>query len=340
MRQAMTRDAMRLSGKIAITLYVAWLTAGPARPASAHDAAAYVEGEVIVTFKSTVSLQSAGTALTNHALALAEHYDWLSEHQGRHYGLVRSPGRTTTDLIATLKQDAAVATAEPNYLRWPCGGSTPNDPLFTNMWGLVNTGQTVNGTAGTTGADIKFLKAWALARPTSGTEIVAVVDSGVDIGHPDLVGNLWTNPGEIPHNGIDDDGNGYVDDYNGYDFGDGRPDPSDSAFHGTHVAGTIVASGNNGIGVIGVDYRARLMALRAASDSLTMTVAATISAVQYAALMKSRGQNIVAINASYGGESFSSAEQAAIQAAGDVGIIFCAAAGNNSSDNDQTPHYP
>ena len=316
------------------------LTVSGAPPDSSHPAQAYVEGEVIVTFKPPVTLNAAQQALGNHSLLLTKHYAELSRHQGRHSGLVRAENRTTAELIAELSRDPAVETAEPNYLRWVTGGPAPNDTLFTNLWGLRNTSQLVNGTAGTTGDDIRFVVAWGLARPTTNQMVVAVIDTGVDYTHPDLAGNMWTNPGETAGNGVDDDGDGYVDDYYGYDFADGLPSPTDSGFHGTHVAGTIAARGNNQLGVIGVNYQARIMALRVSSDGNSMPDSAIIEALQYATMMKNRGVGIVAINASYGGGGSNSTERAAIQAAGNAGIIFCAAAGNNTANNDTTATYP
>ena len=326
-RQGMSAAFMLLS------LTVSGAPAGPSHPAQA-----YVEGEVIVTFKPAVTLTAAQQALGSHSLALTKHYAELSRHRGRHTGLVRAQNRTTAELIAELNQDPAVELAEPNYLRWVTG--VPNDTLFTNLWGLRNTGQSVNGTAGTAGDDIRFVAAWGLARPTTNQVVVAVIDTGVDYTHPDLAGNMWTNPGEIPGNGVDDDGNGYVDDYYGYDFADNLPNPTDSGYHGTHVAGTIAAIGNNQLGVIGVDYQAKIMALRASSDGETLSNSAIIEAIQYATMMKGRGVNIVAINESFGGGGSDSAEIAAMQAAGNAGIIFCVAAGNNTNNNDTTAFYP
>jgi subtilisin family serine protease len=314
------------------------LTVGGAPAGSNHPAQAYVEGEVIVTFKPSVTLNAAQQALGVHSLTLTKHYAELSQDRGRHTGLVRAKNRTTAELIAELSRDPAVELAEPNYLRWVTG--VPNDTLFTNLWGLQNTGQSVNGTAGTAGDDIRFVAAWGLARPTTNQVVVAVIDTGVDYTHPDLASNIWINSGEIPGNGVDDDGNGYVDDYYGYDFADNLPDPMDSGYHGTHVAGTIAAVGNNQLGVIGVDYQARIMALRASSDGETLPDSAIIEAIQYATMMKGRGVNVVAINESFGGGGSNSTEVAAMQAAGNAGIIFCVAAGNNTSDNDTTPVYP
>ena len=314
------------------------LTVGGAWADTNHPAQAYVEGEVIVTFKPSVDLNAAQQALGNHSLPLTQHYAELSRHRGRHSGLVRAKNRTTAELIAELNQDPAVELAEPNYLRWVTG--TPNDTLFTNLWGLRNTGQMVNGFTGTAGDDIRFVAAWGLARPTTNQFVVAVIDTGVDYTHPDLAGNMWTNPGEIPGNGLDDDGDGYVDDYYGYDFLDNLPNPTDSGFHGTHVAGTIAAIGNNQLGVIGVDYQARIMALRVSSDGNSMPDSAVIEAIQYATMMKGRGVNIVAINESFGGGGSNSTERAAMVAAGNAGIIFCVAAGNNTANNDTTAVYP
>ena len=300
----------------------------------------YVEGEVLVQFRPAETWDSAQSTATLHALEMARRFEWLSSHQGRVMCLLRSPAQTTASLIAELSQDPAVALVEPNHLRWVTGMRTPNDPLFGQLWGLQNTGQAANGSTGTAQSDISFLTAWGLARPSTNEVVVAVVDTGLDLTHPDIVSNLWTNPGEIPNNGLDDDGDGYVDDVHGYDFVDGTGAVTDSGFHGTHVAGTIAATGNNGLGVIGVDFQAHIMALKASSDGSTLTDAAIVEAVQYAAMMKTRGVNVVAINASFGGGSSSSTESAAIQAAGNVGIIFCAAAGNNSANNDTTAFYP
>jgi len=323
---------------VSIAFVMLSLTVIGAPANSNHPAQAYVEGEVIVTFKPPVSLNAAQQALGDHSLALTKHFAGLSRDRGRHSGLVRAKNRTTAELIAELSRDPAVETAEPNYLRWVTGVS--NDTLFTNLWGLQNTGQSVNGTAGTAGDDIRFVAAWGLARPTTNQFIVAVIDTGVDYTHPDLAGNMWTNTGEIPGNGVDDDGNGYVDDYYGYDFADNLPNPADSGFHGTHVAGTIAAVGNNQLGVIGVDYQAGIMALRASSDGDTLPDSAIIEAIQYATMMKNRGVNIVAINESFGGGGSNSTERAAMQAAGNAGIIFCVAAGNNTANNDRTAFYP
>ena len=301
----------------------------------------FVEGEALVTFKSAATLGDARRALNAHRLDFEKHFNSVSERAGRHIGLVRSKNHSTAQLIAELSRDPSVETAEPNFIRHPFA-NIPNDTLFPQLWALRNTGQSVNGTTGVAGDDIKFVQAWSLARPGTNDGVVAVIDSGVNYTHPDLAPNMWTNPGEIANNGLDDDGNGFVDDLHGYDFADGDPDPSTTSVHGTHVAGTIAAAGNNSLGVIGVDFQAKIMALKIGSDSdpETFDDAAAIQAIDYCILMKGRGVNLVAINASWGGGGFDSALRSAILSASSVGIIFCAAAGNDGTNNDTTPNYP
>lgn len=309
-----------------------------------HLATEYVEGDAIVTFKSSVSLTGAQQVLAGHSLTWRRHFAEFSRLWGKQTGLVHANNRTTTQLIAELSRDPAVETAEPNYLRRVVT-APPSDTYFTNLWALQNTGQSITGptgtTAGTAGDDIHFIPAWALSQqPGTNRPVVAVIDSGVDYRHPDLASNIWINTAENPTNGLDNDGDGYTNDYYGYDFADNLPDPIDSGFHGTHVAGTIAAVGNNAMGVIGVDYQAKIMCLRASSDGQTLPDSAIISAIQYATMMKGRGVNVVAINESFGGTGSNSTERAAMVSAGNAGIIFCVAAGNSSSDNDTTLEYP
>ena len=305
--------------------------------AKAEDA--YVEGEVLVTFKSGVATEAAKTALGKRSLDLTQKFDRLSARRNRVSGMVRQKARKTKALIADLKDDPAIETVEPNYLRH-VSAVTSTDTDFSKLWGLHNTGQSLNGTTGTSGVDTKFSEAWALARPASSEVVVAVVDTGVDITHPDLAANIWTNPGEIAGNSIDDDGNGRVDDVHGYDFAVGTATMTDSGEHGTHVAGTIAATGQNGIGVIGVQYKAKVLPLKVSTDGETLSTSAVLAAMDYMVDLKERGVNIVAANASYGGGSSSTTERQAIEALRDAGIVLCAAAGNEAANTDTTPSYP
>ena len=168
---------------------------------------------------------------------------------------------------------------------------TPNDPLFGHQWALLNSGQRVVATAGTPGADIDAAPAWDLGTG-SPSVIVADVDTGADLTHPDLAANIWVNPNETPGNHLDDDGNGLTDDVNGWDWADSDNSPDDSRSfeqgHGTETASVIGAVGNNGIGISGVDWQVNLMPLRAA------TLSDTISAFVYARQQGARVLNFSA----------------------------------------------
>lgn len=325
------RPLLLLAAAVALPLFTPAATAPASSPA-------YVEGEVIVTFKEGASLARAEAVLKNRSAAFSRRFDGLSEKRRRQTGLVRDTTRSTAALIAALRDDPAVESVEPNYLRHV--RTAPNDPRFGEQWALRNTGQTVNGSAGVAFADIDFLDARALSRPATSEIVVAVIDTGVDRVHPDLRANLWTNPSEIAGNSLDDDGDGYVDDTQGYDFASHDADATDAGEHGTHVAGIIAAVGDNQTGVIGVVPSARILPLKVSTDGETLSTSAIIEALQYATALRKRGVNLVAINASYGGGGYSSAEAAAIQAAGDAGILFCAAAGNEAANNDSTLTYP
>jgi subtilisin family serine protease len=207
--------------------------------------------------------------------------------------------------------------------------SIPNDPSFGSLWGLSNNGSQ----GGLLNADINIEPAWALGTATS--IVTAVIDTGVDYTHPDLASNIWTNTDEVAGNGIDDDGNGFVDDVRGWDFVNNDSDPMDDNGHGTHVAGTIGAVGNNGIGVTGVAWTASIMPLKFLDQSGSGSLSDAIKAIQYARV---NGAKI--INASWGGGGFSSALQSAITQFITSGGLFVAAAGNEATNNDVTPSYP
>jgi len=240
-----------------------------------------------------------------------------------------------------------VEYAEPNFLIFPT--KTPNDTHFNKLWGLHNTGQTIGSRAGTADADIDAKEAWDTSTGTPDT-VVAVIDEGMDIDHPDLRDNIWINPGEIAANNIDDDANGYVDDVHGYDFANDDasvydPDPISSKGdeHGTHVAGTIAAEGNDGTGVTGVNWQAQVMALKFMGPNGGSTVDA-VEAINYAVR---NGAKISNNSWGYVG-SPSRSLQDAIGRADAAGHLFVAAAGNGGADgigdnndrNSTNTHYP
>lgn len=233
--------------------------------------------------------------------------------------------------IASLEQHSDVLYAEPNYI-YEKTDITPNDLRFSDLWGLHNTSQTVNGVTGTADADIDAPEAWDTTTGSSSV-VVAVVDTGVAYDHPDLAPNIWSNSDEDSGNGVDDDGNGFVDDVRGWDFVGDDNDPFDLNLHGTHVAGTIGAQGNNNAGVVGVNWDVSLMPLRVLNNAGTGTNADITAAFNYAG---NNGADVA--NASLGGGGFSQAMRDAINGASDT--LFVVAAGNDASNNDDTAQFP
>jgi serine protease len=241
-------------------------------------------------------------------------------------------GKSVKDALELLNKNPAVAYAEPNYV-WT-EALVPSDPAFGDLWGLNNTGQA----GGTADADIDATEAWDV---TTGSRdvIIAVIDGGVDYTHPDLADNMWQNPGEIAGDGIDNDGNGYIDDIFGIDTANGDTDPMDLGGHGTHVAGTIGAVGGNGIGVTGVNHEVSIIACKFL-DGGTGSTAGAIECIDYLTGLKNAGVDIRASNNSWGGGGFSQALQDSITVAGQADILFVVAAGNAGTDNDVAPAYP
>ena len=232
--------------------------------------------------------------------------------------------------VRDFSKMAGVVYAQPDY-RLHIDAQFPNDPRFGELWGLHNTGQS----GGKVDADIDAPEGWEWGTG-SDEVVVAVIDTGVDYRHPDLAGNMWVNAAEQGGQaGVDDDGNGYVDDIYGYDFDHNDGDPMDDHYHGTHCAGTVGAAGNNGEGITGVCWGVRIMAVKFLDSSGNGSTSDAIASVQYATRMGAR----VTSN-SWGGGSYNQGLKDAIDAAGAAGILFVAAAGNNSTNNDAAPHYP
>ena len=165
--------------------------------------------------------------------------------------------------LSVLSSNPQVQYAEPNYRLHTLDDGAPNDPDFYKSWGMKNTGQAdPGGVMGTPGSDIGIIPLWKEGFTGSKKIVVAVIDTGVDWNHPDLKANIYTNPGEIAGNGLDNDHNGFVQDIHGWNFYDGNNDSMDVNDHGTHCAGTIGAVGNNGQGTAGVNWNVSLMPIR------------------------------------------------------------------------------
>ena len=234
--------------------------------------------------------------------------------------LVQLDQRTGIDVPAAqamLQKDPAVNYAEPDYWITPLD-AIPDDPRLGEVWGLANANAP---------------SAWVHHTGTNDM-VVAVIDMGVDYYHPDLADNIWINPDEIAGNGIDDDANGYVDDIRGYDFYYHDNDPMDAGTHGTHVAGTICAEGNNGIGVVGMLWRCQIMVLQFMGPTGGFTSGA-MDALSYAV-----DKGVRVSNNSWGTNSFSTPLYTVIQNTQAIGHVVVAAAGNNGRDTDLVPLYP
>lgn len=305
---------------------------GPASHAASakKPATRTVPGDVLVGFRSDVSPGQQQKILKE--AGLDEKKSWAKIHGS----LAHTATGDVTAVIAKLQQDPRVRYAEPNFVI--TADALPNDPSFGNTWGLNNTGQTINGAPGTPDADIDAPEAWNVTTGSPNVT-VAVIDTGVDWSHPDLASQIWINPGEncagCRNDGIDNDHNGFVDDWHGWDFANNDNNPTDDHGHGTHVAGTIGAAGNNGTGVAGVNWNVRIMPVKFLNAQGSGTDANAVSAVLYAA---QNGADVM--NNSWASTDYSQALADAINVADQHGALFVAAAGNNGTNNDSTPTYP
>jgi thermitase len=277
-----------------------------AAPAAAQE---FVPGELLVRFKASAGAADRADALASRRAAGRATLGLPG------LALVRlQQGDSVPAAAAALRRDPDVVYAEPNYLFRT--SMTPDDPGFTAAWGL---------------SKVSAPAAWDVTAG-SGAVTVAVVDTGVAAAHPDLAPNIWANPGEAA-NGADDDGNGKVDDLHGWNLVGDDANPDDDNGHGTHVAGTIGARGNDGYGVPGVAWNVKLMSLKAADSRGALTSARVADALSYAC-----GEGARIVNGSFGGPSFSSTVKAAIDAC--PATLFVFAAGNEGINNDASPRYP
>ncbi len=245
-------------------------------------------------------------------------------------------GMTTEQAMAAMAKDSRVEFAVPNHtytlgdFQKSESGPT-NDPDFGKLWGLHNEGQT----GGKVDADIDAPEAWQIhtgRTQAQGAHITAVIDTGVDYNHPDLAANMWVNPGEIPGDGIDNDGNGVIDDVHGYNAFADNGDPMDGQGHGTHCAGTIAGVGNDGVGVVGVNQHANIMAVKIFNDEGATDAAAIIRGIQYAT---KNGARIT--SNSWGGPVPNAGIR---QAFADSPALHLVAAGNSGFNNDYLPSFP
>ncbi|PKH91865.1 peptidase S8 [Pseudoalteromonas sp. 78C3] len=243
-------------------------------------------------------------------------------------------GMSTKEAIERLKSHQAIEYVEPDY-RVSIAANTPNDPRFDELWGLNNEGQT----GGIADADIDAPEAWEISIGSRDV-VVGVIDTGVDYSHPDLADNAWINTDEIAGDGIDNDGNGYIDDIHGINAITDAGDPMDDQGHGTHVSGTIGASGNNSTGVVGVNHEVSIVGCKFLDAAGNGSTSDAIKCIDYMVNLKNSGVNLRVLNNSWGGGGYSQALADAMTVSEQADILFVAAAGNDEVDNDANPHYP
>lgn len=284
-----------------------------------------VPGEVLIRISGSASSSDLSQI---EALADADRDEVLSEVANGTIRRLHSRSQNTDALVAALSHNPRVDYVEPNYVVYAF--ATPNDPRYGELWGLKNTGQVIQGFAGTAGADIKAEGAWDVTTGTR-TVVVGVVDTGIDYNHTDLAANVWSNPGGI---------GGCAAGTHGFNAITKSCDPNDDNNHGTHVSGTIGAVGNNAVGVVGVNWATSIMGLKFLNAAGSGTTADAISAIDFGVKAKIAGVNVRVLSNSWGGGGFSQALLDEINKAGANDILFVAAAGNDASDNDRTPHYP
>ena len=307
----------------------------------------FVPGEVLVRYRSEPIAKSKGASMRIAALdGTLVPVDMQRPHASDllpGLRLAKVAPEDTLKAIAALRENPEVQYAEPNYILK--ADATPNDPRFLSneqyALALMGAPQAWDTKTGSTGA---------------GRVVIGVIDQGIDFNHQDLNANIWTNPGEIPGNGIDDDGNGFVDDVRGFNFVNNNGTTfsgSASEDHATHVAGIAGAVGNNGIGVAGVNWTVGLMSLKFLDANGFGDTLDAISAIQYAKMMRdlwestshAKGANVRVLNASFGGGLFNQSFLDAVNQANTSGILFVAAAGNidngtTEPNNDLVPHFP
>jgi subtilisin family serine protease len=276
----------------------------------------YRDGEIIVKFKQHVADADKNRVHARHGAQKIQEFKSI---RGHHVKLKK--GMTVEEGLKLYRSDPEVEYAEPNYMYK--AQQAPDDRHYGLLWGM----ERINASA-----------AWDIT--TGGQEVVvAVLDTGIDYNHEDLQGNLWINPSP----GYDSNNDGTIDvanDVYGYNAITNTGNVLDDNGHGTHVSGTIGAKGNNGLGVAGVNWNVRVMALKFLDANGYGSLANAIECLEYVKSMKARGVNIVATNNSWGGGGESQALYDAIKGQQDDGILFIAAAGNELSNNDILPTYP
>ncbi|MBI4685837.1 MAG: S8 family serine peptidase, partial [Nitrospirae bacterium] len=290
----------------------------------------YKEGELIVKFKLPVSEDTKKNIHEKHQAKKIKDLPLLRIH---HVKL--KEGLNVQDAIERYKADIEVEYAEPNYIVE--NQSFPNDPEFNALWSLHNTGQS----GGRPYSDMSALRAWDFTIGDSNV-VIAIIDTGVDYLHEELAANMWINETEYYGSpGVDDDGNGYVDDIYGIDASNNDSDPMDDNGHGTHVSGIIGATGNNNIGVVGVNWDVKMMACKSLNADGYGYLDGILECLEYVRAMRERNVNVIAVNGTWGCSGNGCYSQALYDAINEQKeVLFITAAGNGNADNDMSTVIP
>lgn len=288
-----------------------------------------VPGEYIVRLKSNYSTSQKSQIKESLRSYIK------SEIPSQNIVVIKRPSfENESSVVKTLAMNNMVDVVEPNYIYHI--NKMPNDPMIGQLWGLKNIGQNDSeGQAGVVGVDTNVEKAWDI-QTGSKKILVAVIDTGIDYNHPDLKDNVWTNEAEANGQpGVDDDNNGVIDDIHGYNAINNSGNPLDDQGHGSHCAGTIGAKGNDGKGIVGVNWDVSIMGVKFLDKNGSGTLENALKAIDYATKMGARVQSN-----SWGGGGFSQTLLDAIKRSNDAGALFVAAAGNEYNNNDNNPTYP
>ncbi|MFM7058794.1 MAG: S8 family serine peptidase, partial [Planctomycetota bacterium] len=325
----------------------ALLSAAPSPTPAPDVLAEHVAGEILVQYKPQVAaagLQQARAAIQGTLLETIHTNVMQRQGAGVLERIQVGAGKTVSQALAALKNNPFVSYAEPNYIYRAAAVS--NDTSYTNgsLWGMYSSDSpTAVGPSGTTNQfGTAAERAWDSNITGSRNIVVGVIDEGIQTTHPDLASNIWVNPYEIAGDGVDNDGNGYIDDRNGWDFvnNDNTVYDAGGDAHGTHVAGTIGGEGGNASGVVGINWAVTMISAKFLGTN-GGSLANAIRAVDYLTDLKTRhGINIVASNNSWGGGGYSQGLHDAIIRGAKQDILFVAAAGNSTSNNDTTASYP
>lgn len=323
---------------VGITILVLLLAGGAGAAPSDNHKTEFLHGKEAAASEVLVKFRAATPQEIIQA-EIAEDVDEAEYVGSTHVMRFHSKSKNVDTLISELSARADVEYAEPNYIVHAI--ATPNDPSFGQLWGLQNTGQSILGVTGTSGADINATSAWDISTGST-ANVAAVIDTGIDYTHPDLAANIWSAPSNFT---VTIGGSSITCQAGSHGFNaiTNTCDPMDDNNHGTHVSGTIGALGNNSMGVVGVNWKASIMGSKFLDASGSGTLANAINAIDFVIQTKTffgGAANVRVLSNSWGGGGFSQSLLDEINKTNTNDMLFVAAAGNSGLNNDATSSYP